>query len=125
LAAWAVYPQHVTRDAAALARLCAWLETAELLPVPLGAPPGVQAFDIELLRRQLLLASLAAGRAGYGPAVTELRYLVARYAPPAIAALARADDLPGPLLQRQGHGSAATVDWPRTTNLPIDPGRLS
>lgn len=87
-AAWAAYPQPVTLDTAAIARLCASLESAELPLAPLETLPGVQAFAIELVRRQLL-GSIAAGLAGYGPAVAELRYLAARYGPPAIAALAR------------------------------------
>ena len=59
----------------------------------------MQAFDVDLLRRQLL-TSIAAGLAAYGPAVAELRYLAARYGPPAIAALARPDDLPHPSRHR-------------------------
>jgi hypothetical protein len=90
----------VTLDAAAIASLCACLDTAELPPAPLDTLPGVQAFDVELLRRQLL-GSIAAGLAGYGPAVAELRYLAARYGPPAIAALARPDALPRPPWRRQ------------------------
>jgi hypothetical protein len=87
-AAWAGNPQRVTLEAAAIARLCAWLQTAELPPAPLETLPGVQAFDIELLRHQLL-ASIAAGLVGYGPAVGELRYLAAGYGPAAIHVLAR------------------------------------
>ena len=61
----------------------------------------MQAFDIELLRRQLLASIAAVGLAGYSPAVAELRYLAARYGPPAIAALARPDQLPRPPRRRQ------------------------
>ena len=82
----------MTLDAAAIARLCAWLETAKLPPPPLHALPGVQAFDVELLRWQLL---------AFIAAVAELRYLAARYGPPAIAALARSDELPHPPRRRQ------------------------
>ena len=48
-----------------------------------------------------LLGSIAAGLAGDGPAVAELRYLAARYRPPEIAALARLDQLPRPPQRRQ------------------------
>ena len=41
-------------DATAIARLCVWLERAELPAPPLDTLPGVQAFDVELLRRQVL-----------------------------------------------------------------------
>jgi hypothetical protein len=62
--------------------------------------PGVQAFDVELLRRQVL-HSVQVGDGDYGPALTRLRYLAARYGPPEIAALAQPDELPLPRLNRQ------------------------
>ena len=82
-------------DAAAIARLCAWLQSAELPPAPLDTLPGVQAFDVELLRRQVL-HSVQVGDGDYGPALTRLRYLAARYGPPEICALARPEELPQP-----------------------------
>ena len=56
-------------DASAIARLCAWLESAELPSPPLEAMPGVQAFEVELLRRQTL-RSVQVGDGDYGPALT-------------------------------------------------------
>ena len=85
----------MTLDAAAIARLCAWLERAELPPSPLDTLPGVQAFDVELLRRRTL-RSLQVGDGDYTSALARLRYLAARYGPPEIAALARPDELPQP-----------------------------
>ena len=82
-------------DPAAIARLCAWLERAELPPAPLDTLPGVQAFDVELLRRQVL-HSVRVGDGDYPSAVARLHYLAARYGPPEIAALARVDELPQP-----------------------------
>ena len=61
----------------------------------------MHAFDVELLRRQLLASIATVVLAGYGPAVAELRYLAARHGPPAIAALARSDELPHPPRHRQ------------------------
>ena len=86
-------------DASAIARLCAWLESAELPSPALDAMPGVQAFDAELLRCQTL-RSVQVGDGDYGPALSRLRYLAARYGPPEIAALARPDELPRPPVQR-------------------------
>ena len=80
-------------DAAAIARLCAWLERAELPAPRLDVLPGVQAFDVELMRRQVL-HSVQAVDGDYEPALLKLRYLAARYGPPEIAVLARADELP-------------------------------
>jgi hypothetical protein len=85
----------VSLDAAPIARLCAWLETADLPAPPLDTLPGVQAFDIELLRRRIL-HSVQVGDGDYGPALVRLRYLAARYGPPEIAALARPEELPQP-----------------------------
>ena len=87
-------------DAAAIVRLCAWLETAELPPPPLDTLPGVQAFDVDLLRRQIL-RSLQVGDGDYTSALARLRYLAARYGPPEIAALARPEELPQPPRGRQ------------------------
>ena len=61
----------------------------------------MQAFDVELLRRQVL-HSVQVGDGDYGPALVKLRYLAARYGPPELAALARADELPQPPRRRQG-----------------------
>jgi hypothetical protein len=55
----------------------------------------VQAYDVELLRRQVL-HSVQVGDGDYGPALFRLRYLAAQYGPPEIAALARVDELPQP-----------------------------
>ena len=85
----------MTLDAAAIARLCAWLERAELPAPPLDTLPGVQAYDVELLRRQVL-HSVQVGDGDYGPALARLRYLAARYGPPEITALARPAELPQP-----------------------------
>jgi hypothetical protein len=60
----------------------------------------VQAFDVELMRRQAL-HSVQAGDGDYPTALMRLRYLAARYGPPEIAALARPDELPQPPLRRQ------------------------
>jgi hypothetical protein len=87
-------------DAAAIARLCAWLKRAELPPAPLDTLPGVQAFDLGLLRRQVL-HSVQVGDGDYGPALAKLRYLAARYGLPEIAALARPAELPQPPRGRQ------------------------
>lgn len=87
-------------DTAAIARLCAWLESVQLPSPPLDTLPGVQAFDVELLRRQTL-HSIEAGDGGYSAALAKLRYLAARYGLPEIAALARPEDLPQPPLRRQ------------------------
>jgi hypothetical protein len=74
---------------------------AAALPAqPLDTLPGVQAFDVELLRRQVL-HSVQVGGGDYGPAQLRLRYLAARYGPPEIAALARPAELPQPPLRRQ------------------------
>ena len=84
---WTSVPVVVkTRARSHLARLCAWLETAELPPPPLNALPDVQAFDVELLRRQVL-HSVRVGDGDYPSAVARLQYLAARYGPPEFAAL--------------------------------------
>lgn len=57
--------------------------------------PGVQAFDVELLRRQIL-HSIQVSDGGYLTALARLRYLAARYGPPELAALARAEELRQP-----------------------------
>ena len=93
-------PDRVSLDAAAIARLCTWLQTAELPAPPLDTLPGVRTFDVELLRRQVL-HSIQVGDGDYGPALARLRYLAARYGPPEIAALARPEELPQPPLRRQ------------------------
>jgi cation diffusion facilitator family transporter len=48
--------------------------------------PGVQAFDVELLRR-LMRTEIRLGGAGYPTALLRLRYLAARYGPPECGAL--------------------------------------
>jgi hypothetical protein len=63
----------VTLDAAAIARLRAWLKNAELPPPPVDTLPGVQAFDIELPRRQVF-RSAQAGDGDYAGALTKLAY---------------------------------------------------
>ena len=78
-------------DTATIARLCAWLETAELPPPPFDALPGVQAFDIELLRRQTL-RSVQAGDGTYGPALMRLRYWSRARSTPTLSTCARARD---------------------------------
>ena len=87
-------------DLTAIAHLCAWLESAELPPPPLDALPGVQAVDVELLRRQTL-RSVQVGDGDYGSALSRLRYLAAGYGPPDIAALAHLEELPQLPLRRQ------------------------
>jgi hypothetical protein len=64
-------------DAAAIARLWAWLESADLPPVRLDTLPDVQVFDVELLPRHTL-HSIQVGDGDYGPALARLRYLAAR-----------------------------------------------
>jgi hypothetical protein len=71
----------VSLDAAAIARLCAWLETADLPAPPLDTLPGAQAYDVGLLRRQVL-HSVQVGDGDYTSALARLRYLAARYGPP-------------------------------------------
>jgi hypothetical protein len=83
---------------AAIARLRAWLATAELAAPPLLTIPGVEAYDVALLRARLL-AETAVGDAG--TATLKLRHLAARYGPPEIAALARPEQLPRPPRRRQ------------------------
>jgi hypothetical protein len=68
-------------DPVAIARLCAWLEHAALPAPPLERLPGVQAFDVELLRRQTLRSVQASG-GDYDTALARLRYLAARYGSP-------------------------------------------
>jgi hypothetical protein len=58
---------------------------------PLKLMPGVEAYNVALLRHQVL-AETAVGDSG--TATLNLRYLAARYGPPEIAALAQADQLP-------------------------------
>jgi hypothetical protein len=70
-----VSPRH-SQDPTPIARLCAWLERAELPLPPLDTLPGVQAFDVELLRRQTL-RSAQVGDGDDGPALARLRYLAA------------------------------------------------
>ena len=86
-------PLSMTLHAAAIARLCAWLKRAELPAPPLDTLPGVRAFDVDLLRRQVL-HSVQVGDGDYTGALARLRYLAARYGPPELAALARPAELP-------------------------------
>jgi hypothetical protein len=72
----------------------------------------VEAFDVELLRRQVL-GSVQVGDGDYGPALARLRYLAARYGPPAIAALARVDELPHPTTPVAVLSFAARGAWLR------------
>jgi hypothetical protein len=51
---------------------------AELPPAPLDTLSGVQAYDVELMRRQVL-HSVRVGQGDYGPALAKLCYLAARY----------------------------------------------
>jgi hypothetical protein len=53
----------------------------------------VQAFDVDLLRRQVL-HSIEVADGNYPSALLRVRYLAARYGPPEFAALARPDQLP-------------------------------
>ena len=82
---------RVGRSLCALKVAPAWLESAELPPPPPDTLPGVQAFDVELLRRQTL-RSVQVGDGDYEPALMRLRYL---------AALARPEELPQPPRRRQ------------------------
>ena len=91
-------PRH-SQDPTPIARLCAWLETADLPAPPLDTLPGAQAYDVELLRRQVL-HSVQVGDGDYGPALARLRYLAARYGSPEIRALARPAELPQPPRRR-------------------------
>jgi hypothetical protein len=75
-----------------------WLATAALPEPPLVLMPGVAAYDVERLRAQLLAETALGDSAG---AVLNLRYLAARYGPPAIAALAMPESLPRPPRRRQ------------------------
>ena len=59
----------------------------------------MQAFDVDLLRRQVL-HSVQVGDGDYEPALMRLRDLAARCGPPEIAALARPEELPQPSRQR-------------------------
>jgi hypothetical protein len=86
-----------SRDA--ILRLRAWLADAELPDPPLKTMPGVEAYDVELLRPQLLAETASPG--GLARALLELRYLAAHYGPPEIAALARPEQLPRPPRRRQ------------------------
>jgi hypothetical protein len=54
----------------------------------------VQAFDGELLRRQVL-HSVQVGDGDYASALMRLRYLAAHYGPPEIRELAKPHQLPG------------------------------
>ena len=83
----------------AILRLRAWLATAEPPAPPLRLMPGVEAFDVALLRAQLLAET--ASPSGSGTALLNLRYLAAHYGPPEIAALARPELLPRPPRRRQ------------------------
>jgi hypothetical protein len=74
----------------AVARLRAWLATAEL--------PGAEADEFELLRQQLLVETAVAGS---DAGLRDLRHLAARYGPPDIAALARPESRPRPPRHRQ------------------------
>jgi hypothetical protein len=85
-----------SRDA--ILRLRAWLETAERPDPPLKTMPGVEAHDVERLRQQLLAETALGDSTG---AVLNLRYLAARYGPPAIAALAMPESSPRPPRRRQ------------------------
>jgi hypothetical protein len=82
----------------AILRLRAWLADAELPDPPLVLMPGVEAYDVELLRRRLLAATALGDD---GTALLHLRYLAARYGPPELAALARPEQLPRPPRRRQ------------------------
>jgi hypothetical protein len=61
--------------------------------------PGVEAYDVELLRAHILAATASPG--GLARALLELRFLAARYGSPEIAALARPEQLPRPPRHRQ------------------------
>jgi hypothetical protein len=76
----------------AILRLRAWLADAELPDPPLKTMPGVEAYDVERLRSQVLAGTESPG----GPyrARLEPRYLAAHYGPPEIAALAKPEQLP-------------------------------
>jgi hypothetical protein len=76
----------------AILRLRAWLATADLPDPPLKTMPGVEAYDVELLRAHILAGTASPG--GLERALLELRYLAAHYGPPEIAALARPEQLP-------------------------------
>jgi hypothetical protein len=77
---------------AELTRLRTWLATAELPEPPLRTMPGVEAYNVELKRQQLL--AWTGGVVPDANALLELRYLAAHYGPPEIRALAQADQLP-------------------------------
>jgi hypothetical protein len=66
---------------------------------PLRTMPGVEAYDVELLRAQVLAETASPG--GPHRTLLELRYLAARYGPPEIAALARPEQLPRAPRRRQ------------------------
>ena len=83
----------------AISRLRAGLATAELPEPPLRLMPGVEAYDVELLRAHILAGTASPG----GPVAAPLNlcFLAARYGPPEIAAPARPEQLPRPPRRRQ------------------------
>src|SRR5919199_3076823 len=93
----------MTLDAAAIARLCAWLQAAELPPAPLDTLPGVQACDVELLRRQVL-HSVQVGDGDYRVRAPETA--LPRRAPSHAGAAAMYFATVSPLCRRDGYGSA-------------------
>ena len=96
--------------AAAIARLCAWLQSAELPAPPLDTLPGVQAFDVELLRRQVL-GSIQVGDGDYTAALMRLRYL---YSTPGAPSASRSTS-PSPRTR------SASWSWPSSvaTSLQV------
>jgi hypothetical protein len=79
-------------DSKAIEDLLTWLEEAELPPPPLRSMPGVEAYDVERMRRELL----SDVPAGDSTALLKLRYLAVRYGPPTVRALADPEHLPDP-----------------------------
>ena len=64
--------------------LLSWLEVADLPDPPLRLMPGVEAYDVELMREQLLIGVPGGSRAD----LLKLRYLAACYGPAEIRELA-------------------------------------
>ena len=82
----------MTLSEGAIAALLTWLEVADLPDPPRRLIPCVEAWDVELMREQLLEAVPR----GDGAALLTLRYLAARYGPHEIQDLAEPGELAEP-----------------------------
>jgi hypothetical protein len=114
-------------DSEAIEDLLTWLEEAELPPPPLRSMPGVEHYNVELMRKQFLEFVPA----GDNIALLKLRYLAARYGPPKVRALAppRAPARPNlpPVLSCSsparpssgGRTSFCTLSWCQSAELAV------